>query len=242
MTRTALVTGGTRGIGAAVSYALKEAGYSVVANYAGNEEAAKAFSDENGIPTYRFDVSNGTACAEIIGQIEAEHGGIDILVNNAGILRDVMFHRMDAEAWSSVMRTNLDSMFHVTRCVIEGMRERRFGRIVNLSSINAQQGQMGQTNYVASKAGIIGFTRALALESASRGITVNALAPGYIATEMVSAMPQDILESKILPLIPVGRLGEPEDVARIVVFLASDEAGFITGSVLSANGGQHIGG
>lgn len=240
MARVALVTGGTRGIGAAISAALKQAGYKVAANYAGNDEAANRFKGETGIPVFKFDVSDAASCEAGIRSVEAELGPIDILVNNAGITRDGMFHKMTFDQWSAVMRTNLDSMFTCTRPVIEGMRERGFGRIVIVSSINGQKGQMGQANYSAAKAGVIGFAKALALENANKGVTVNVVAPGYIATEMVKAVPEEVLKSKILPLIPVGRLGEADEIARAVLFLAGDEAGFITGSTLSANGGQYM--
>jgi acetoacetyl-CoA reductase len=240
MTRTALVTGGTRGIGAAVAIALKNAGFVVVANYHGSEETAHAFRDQTGIALCKFDVSDFAACKAGIAQIEVDLGTIDVLVNNAGITRDAMLHKMDPEGWSAVISTNLDSLFNTTRNVIEGMRARGFGRIINISSINGQKGQMGQTNYCAAKAGLIGFTKALAQESAAKGITVNAVAPGYIATEMVKAIPENVLNEHILPHIPVGRLGEPNEIARAVVFLASDEAGFITGSTLSVNGGQYM--
>jgi acetoacetyl-CoA reductase len=240
MARVALVTGGTRGIGAAVSRALKAAGYNVAAVYHGNDEAALKFKAETGIPVFKWDVSSYEACTGGIKQVEAELGPIEVLVNNAGITRDAMLHRMKPEQWTEVINTNLGSLFNMCRQVIEGMRARKFGRIVNISSINGQKGQMGQTNYSAAKAGEIGFTKALALESARNGITVNAIAPGYINTEMVQAVPKDVLEKNILPLIPVGRLGEPEEIARCVVFLAADDAGFITGSTLTANGGQYF--
>ncbi len=240
MARVAVVTGGTRGIGAAISTALKAAGYKVAANYAGNDEAASAFHKEAGIPVYKWDVSSAEACEAGLKTVEAEHGPVDVLVNNAGITRDTMFHRMTAEQWRAVIDTNLCGLFNMCRPLIEGMRERNFGRIINISSINGQKGQMGQTNYSAAKAGEIGFTKALALETARKGITVNAICPGYIGTEMVRAVPKDVLEKAILPNIPVGRLGEPEEVARCVVFLASDDAGFITGSTLTANGGQYM--
>ncbi len=240
MARVALVTGGTRGIGAAISVALKEAGYSVAAGYGGNDAAAEAFKADTGIPVYRFDVGDFDACRAGIAQIESDLGPVDVLVNNAGITRDGMLHKMTPENWRAVITTNLDSLFNMTRNVIEGMRARGFGRIVSISSINGQKGQMGQSNYSAAKAGIIGFTKSVAQENAFKGITVNAVAPGYIGTEMVRAMPEEVLKTKILPLIPVGRLGEPEDVARCVVFLAGDDAGFITGSTLTANGGQYM--
>jgi acetoacetyl-CoA reductase len=238
MGRVALVTGGTRGIGQAVSIALKDAGYNVVASYGGNDEAANKFKSETGIAVYKFDVSNFDACASAIKMIEGDVGPIEVLVNNAGITRDRPLHRMSKEEWDAVISTNLSGLFNTCRNVIDGMRSRGFGRIINISSVNGQKGQFGQTNYAASKAGDLGFTRALALETASKGITVNAVAPGYIATEMVRAVPENVLKEKILPLIPVGRLGEPDEIARCVVFLASDAAGFVTGSTLSANGGQ----
>jgi len=240
MARIALVTGGTRGIGRAISLALKESGAAVAANYGGNDEAANAFKIEAGIPVFKFDVGDFEACKEGLVQIEAEVGPIDILVNNAGITRDKPLHKMDPGDWNAVIATNLTSAFNTSRNVIDGMRERGFGRIINIGSINGQKGQFGQTNYSAAKAGLIGFTKAFALETASKGITVNAVAPGYIATEMVMAVPEEVLNTKILPLIPVGRLGEPEEIGRCVVFLAADEAGFITGSTLSANGGQYM--
>jgi acetoacetyl-CoA reductase len=240
MARVAVVTGGTRGIGEAISKALKAAGYKVAANYAGNDEAAQKFKSETGIPVYKWDVSSYQSCAEGLKQVEADLGPIEVLVNNAGITRDSMFHRMKPEQWSDVINTNLNSLFNMCRPVIEGMRERKFGRIINISSINGQKGQMGQTNYSAAKAGELGFTKALAQESARSGITVNAICPGYIATEMVKAVPKEVLDKSILPHIPLGRLGEPDEVARCVVFLASDDAGFITGSTLSANGGQFM--
>src|ERR1700736_4413132 len=238
MARVAVVTGGTRGIGEAISQGLKQAGYKVAANYAGNDEAAQKFKAATGIPVYKWDVSSFEACAAGVQQVEADLGPIEILVNNAGIARDAMFHRMKPEQWTAVINTNLHSLFNMCRPVIEGMRARRFGRIINISSINGQKGQMGQANYSAAKAGEIGFTKALALESAKNGITVNAVCPGYIATEMVKSVPQEVLDKSILPYIPIGRLGEPEEIARCVVFLAADEAGLITGSTLSANGGQ----
>jgi acetoacetyl-CoA reductase len=240
MARVAVVTGGTRGIGAAISKGLQAAGYRVAANYGGNDEAANRFKGETDIGVYKFDVSDPAACEAGLKAIEAALGPVDILVNNAGITRDGMFHRMSYENWSAVIRTNLDSMFTMTRPLIEGMRSRGFGRIILISSINGQKGQAGQANYSAAKAGVIGFAKALAQENASRGITVNVIAPGYIATEMVRAVPEEVLKGKILPLIPVGRLGEAEEIARTVTFLASDEAGFITGSTLSINGGQYM--
>jgi acetoacetyl-CoA reductase len=240
MPRVALVTGGTRGIGAAICKTLKAAGYTVAATYGGNDEAAQKFKAETGIHVYKWDVSSFDACAAGVQQVEAALGPVDVLVNNAGITRDAMFHRMKPEQWNAVVNTNLNSLFNMCRPVIEGMRARKFGRIIMISSINGQKGQMGQTNYSAAKAGELGFTKALAQESAKSGITVNAICPGYIATEMVKAVPQDVLEKNILPLIPLGRLGEPEEIARCVAFLASDDAGLITGSTLTANGGQHM--
>ena len=240
MARVALVTGGTRGIGAAICNALKDAGCQVAANYGGNDEAAKAFTEATGIKSYKWDVSDTAACLAGVGRVELEVGPVDVLVNNAGIAADAMFHRMTRESWQAVIATNLDSVFNMTRHVIEGMRARGYGRIVNISSINGQKGQIGQCNYAAAKAGLIGFTKALAQESAKSGITVNAICPGYIATEMVKAVPQDVLEKSILPHIPLGRLGEPEEIARCVVFLAADEAGWITGSTLTINGGQFM--
>lgn len=240
MSRVAVVTGGSRGIGAAISKALKAAGYKVAATYAGNDDAANAFKKETGIPVYKWDVSNTEACAAGLKKVEADLGPIEVLINNAGITRDSAFHRMTAEQWHAVINTNLNSLFNMTRPVIEGMRARKFGRIINISSINGQKGQFGQTNYSAAKAGDLGFTKALAQESAKLGITVNAICPGYIATEMVMAVPQDVREKSIIPQIAVGRLGEADEIARCVVFLAADEAGFITGSTLSANGGQYM--
>ena len=237
MTRTALVTGGTRGIGAAISIALKDAGYKVAANYAGNEEAAARFRGETGIAVYKWSVADYEACTEGIRQVEAALGPVDILVNNAGITRDAMFHKMTPQQWREVIDTNLTGLFNMTHPLWPGMRERKFGRIISISSINGQKGQVGQANYSAAKAGDIGFTKALAQEGAKAGITVNAICPGYIATEMVMAVPEKVRES-IIAQIPVGRLGEPEEIARCVVFLASDEANFITGSTLTVNGGQ----
>jgi acetoacetyl-CoA reductase len=240
MSRVALVSGGTRGIGAAIAKGLKAAGYKVAANYAGNDEAAAKFKSETGIPVFKWDVSSFDACSEGIKKIEAELGPVDVLVNNAGITRDAMLHRMTIDQWNAVITTNLNSLFNMCRPVIEGMRTRKFGRIINISSINGQKGQMGQTNYSAAKAGDIGFTKALAQESAKAGITVNAICPGYVNTEMVQAVPKDVLEKNIIPQIPVGRLGEPDEIARCVVFLASDDAGFITGSTMTVNGAQYI--
>ena len=240
MPRNALVTGGTRGIGAAIAKSLKAAGHKVAANYGGNDEAAHKFKAETGIPVYKWDVSSFEACAGGVKQVEADLGPVDILVNNAGITRDAQLHRMTLEQWQAVINTNLGSLFNMTRQVIEGMRARKFGRIINISSINGQKGQFGQTNYSAAKAGDIGFTKALAREGARVGITVNAICPGYIATDMVKAMSKEVLEKSVLPEIPIGRLGEPEEIGRCVVFLASDDAGLITGSTLTANGGQYI--
>ena len=240
MGRVAVVSGGTRGIGAAISRALAAAGYRVAAVYHGNDAAAAKFKSETAIPVYKWDVSDYAACVAGLKNVGADLGPIDILVNNAGITRDTMLHKMAPEQWYIVINTNLNSLFNMTRPVIEGMRGRGFGRIVNISSINGQRGQMGQTNYAASKAGDIGFTKSLAQENASKGITVNAICPGYIATEMVKAVPKDILEKLILPQIPVRRLGEPEEIARCVAFLVADEAGFITGATLSVNGGQYM--
>jgi acetoacetyl-CoA reductase len=240
MARVALVTGGTRGIGHAISIALKNSGYRVAASYAGNDAAAQAFQVETGIPVYKFDVSNYEATEKAVQQIAKDIGPIDVLVNNAGITRDGMFHKMTKQQWDEVIGTNLNGLFNVTRQVWEGMRARKFGRVINISSINGQKGQMGQVNYSASKAGDLGFTKALAQEGARAGITVNAICPGYIATEMVKAVPKEVLEKNILPQIPVGRLGEPNEIARCVVFLASDDAGFVTGSTLTANGGQYF--
>jgi acetoacetyl-CoA reductase len=239
MARVALVTGGTRGIGAAISKALKAAGYKVAASYAGNDAAAEKFKAETGIPVYKWDVASFDACAGGIKNVEADLGPIEVLVNNAGITRDTAFHKMTLDQWNAVINTNLGSLFNMTRHVIEGMRSRKFGRIINISSINGQKGQFGQVNYSAAKAGDIGFTKALALENAKGGITVNVIAPGYINTEMVQAVPKDVLEKNVIPQIPVNRLGEPEEIARAVLFLAADDAGFITGSTLTVNGGQY---
>jgi acetoacetyl-CoA reductase len=239
MTRVALVTGGTRGIGAAISEALLKAGYGVAATYAGNDVAAKAFRAKTGAVVYRWDAGDFEACVAGIREVEAAVGPIDVLVSNAGIVRDSALHKMTRAQWDEVIATDLNALFNMCRPVIEGMRARKFGRIINISSINGQKGQFGQTNYSAAKAGDLGFTRALALESAGSGITVNAVCPGYIHTEMLDAGPPEVMEKSILPLIPVGRLGEPGDIARAVVFLAADEASFITGSTLSVNGGQY---
>ncbi|MDA4845687.1 beta-ketoacyl-ACP reductase [Hoeflea poritis] len=240
MSRVAIVTGGTRGIGAAISVGLKEAGYNVAANYAGNDEKANAFKDETGIPVYKWDVSDYQSCVDGIAKVEADLGPVEVLVNNAGITRDTMFHKMTPENWTDVINTNLTGLFNMTHPVWPGMRDRGFGRVINISSINGQKGQMGQVNYSSAKAGDLGFTKSLAQEGAAKGITVNAICPGYIGTEMVRAVPEKVLNERILPLIPVGRLGEPEEIARCVVFLASDDAGFITGSTISANGGQYF--
>jgi acetoacetyl-CoA reductase len=240
MARTAIVTGGTRGIGAAISIALKNAGYSVAANYAGNDEAAQKFKAETGIPVYKWSVAEYDACAAGISQVEADLGPVDILVNNAGITRDAMFHKMTPQQWGEVINTNLSGLFNMTHPLWTGMRDRKFGRVINISSINGQKGQAGQANYSAAKAGDIGFTKALAQEGARAGITVNAICPGYIGTEMVKAIDAKVLAERIIPQIPVGRLGEPEEIARCVLFLASDDAGFITGSTISANGGQYF--
>ena len=239
MTRVALVTGGTRGIGRAISLALRKENYVVAANYAGNEATAKAFTQETGIPAYRFDVADYAACDAAVKKITGELGPIDVLVNNAGITRDSTLHRMTPQQWAEVIQTNLTSCFNMCHCVIESMRGRSFGRIVNIGSINGQAGQYGQVNYAAAKSGIHGFTKALAQEGASKGITVNAIAPGYINTDMVRAVPANVLE-KIVARIPVGRLGEAEEIARGVIFLVADDAGFITGSTLSINGGQYM--
>ncbi len=238
MARTALVTGGTRGIGAAISVALKEAGCTVAANYAGNDDAARKFTDETGIKAFKWSVADYDACKAGVAEVEAELGPVDILVNNAGITRDGMFHKMTPQQWKEVIDTNLSGVFNMTHPVWPGMRERKFGRVITISSVNGQKGQAGQANYSAAKAGDIGFTRALAQEGARAGITVNVVAPGYIGTEMVMAIDEKVLNERIIPQIPVGRLGTPEEMARIVVFLASDDAGFITGSTISANGGQ----
>ncbi len=239
MARVALVTGGSRGIGEAIAKGLKAAGCTVAATYHGNDVAAEKFKKETGIAVYKWDVAKFDDCKAGVAKVQAELGPVEILVNNAGITRDATMHRMTPEQWTAVIDTNLNSAFYMSRTVIEGMRERGFGRIVNISSINGQKGQIGQTNYSAAKAGLIGFTKALAQENANKGITVNAITPGYIATEMVRAVPEEILK-KIVAMIPVGRLGEADEIARCVVFLASDNAGFITGSTLTANGGQYM--
>ena len=239
MGKVALVTGGTRGIGKAISKGLKDAGYSVAANYAGNDESAKACADELGIEVFKWDVGDFAACQAGLAEVEAKLGPVDVLVNNAGIVRDAMLHKMTAEKWAEVIRVDLDSIFNMSRNVIDGMRERGFGRIINISSINGQKGQMGQTNYSAAKAGVIGFTKALAQETARKNITVNVVAPGYIDTDMMAGVPDNVLEA-IIGTIPVGRLGKAEEIAHCVTFLADEKAAFVTGSVLTANGGQYI--
>ncbi|MEL6287394.1 MAG: acetoacetyl-CoA reductase [Pseudomonadota bacterium] len=240
MSRVAIVTGGTRGIGEAIAKAMKDAGYTVAATYGGNDEAAQKFKDATGISVYKWDCGDAQACADGVAQVQSELGDVDIVVNNAGITRDGMLHKMTAENWSDVIRTNLDSVFYMTKPVIDGMRERGFGRIISISSINGRKGQMGQANYSAAKAGLLGFTKALAQEGARKGITANVIAPGYINTEMVAAVPKEVLEKNIIPQIPVGRLGEASEIARCVTFLASDDAGFITGACIDANGGQYF--
>jgi acetoacetyl-CoA reductase len=239
MARVAVVTGGTRGIGKAIAVGLKNAGYTVAANYGNDDVAAEQFQNETGVPVFKFNVGDFASCQEGVVAIEAQLGPIDVLVNNAGITRDTTMHRMSFEQWNAVIQTNLSSCFNMSRAVIDGMRERHFGRIVNVGSINGQAGQYGQVNYAAAKSGIHGFTKALAQEGAPRGITVNAVAPGYVDTDMVRAVPADVLE-KIIARIPVGRLGKAEDIARTVLFLVADNADFITGSTLSVNGGQHM--
>jgi len=241
MSKVALVTGGTRGIGAAISVGLKNAGYKVAANYGGNDEAANKFKEETGIAAFKWDVGNFEACTAGIKDVEGALGPISVLVNNAGITRDAMLHKMTPQQWRQVVDVNLDSMFNMCRNVIDGMRERNFGRIVNISSINGQKGQMGQTNYSAAKAGIIGFTKALAQETAKKGITVNVICPGYIDTEMVMAVPEKVLES-IIATIPVGRLGKAVEIAKMTLFLAGDDAAFITGATMTVNGAQYIAG
>lgn len=238
MGRVALVTGGTRGIGAAIAVALKDAGYLVAANYAGNDEAAAKFNAQTGIATYKWSVADYEACVDGIAKVEADLGPVEVLVNNAGITRDAMFHRMTPEQWREVIDTNLSGVFNMTHPIWPGMRQRKFGRVINISSINGQKGQAGQANYSAAKAGDLGITKALAQEGARAGITVNAICPGYIGTEMVLAIDEKVLKERIIPQIPVGRLGEPDEIARCVVFLADDNAGFISGSTLSANGAQ----
>lgn len=241
MSKVALVTGGTRGIGAAISKQLKEAGYTVAANYAGNDEAAAKFKEETGIPVYKFNVGDFEAVAAGIAQIEEELGGIEVLVNNAGITQDSMLHKMTPQAWNEVIQVNLGSMFNTSHAVINGMRDRGFGRIINISSINGQKGQMGQTNYSAAKAGVIGFTKAFAQETARKGITVNCIAPGYVDTDMVADVPPKVLEG-IIATIPVGRLGDADEIAYCVLFLADEKASFVTGATLTANGAQYIAG
>ncbi|MGV6801408.1 MAG: acetoacetyl-CoA reductase [bacterium] len=239
MARNAIVTGGTRGIGKAICIAMRDAGYNVVANYAGNEEAADRFRQETDLPAVKFDVSNLQECAAAIATLEQEQGPTDILVNNAGITRDVAFHRMEEHQWKDVLHTNLDSLYNVTRPIINGMRDRNFGRIINISSVNGQKGQFGQANYSAAKAGVLGFTRALAQENARKGITVNAIAPGYTKTSMLTGLKPEVLDS-IIADIPMGRLGQPEEIGEAVKFLCSDQGGFMTGAVLSINGGQYF--
>jgi len=240
MTQVALVTGGTRGIGAAISIALKNAGYTVAANYAGNDDAAAAFSAETGIATYKWSVADYDACTLGVKLVEADLGPVAVLINNAGIARDGMPHKMTLSQWKEVIDTNLNGLFNMTHQVWGGMRDRKFGRVINISSINGQKGQAGQANYSAAKAGDLGFTKALAQEGARAGITVNAICPGYIGTEMVRAIDEKVLNERIIPQIPVGRLGAPEEIARCVLFLAAQDAGFITGATLSANGGQYF--
>src|SRR5947209_19159448 len=240
MSRVAVVTGGTRGIGAAISKALLAAGHKVAATYHGNDEAAAKFKAETGASVYKWDVSDYNACVEGLAKVEAELGPVKVLVNNAGITKDGFFHKMTPEQWYGVINTNLNSLFNMTRPVWEGMRSRKFGRVICISSINGQKGQAGQVNYSAAKAGDLGFVKALAQESANKGITVNAICPGYIGTEMVQAIDPEVLKAKIIPLIPVGRLGQPDEIARAVCFLAGEEGGFITGATLSINGGQYM--
>ncbi|MCK9541360.1 MAG: acetoacetyl-CoA reductase [Novosphingobium sp.] len=239
MARLAIVTGGTRGIGQAISIRLKQDGITVVANYAGNEDKARAFSEATGIPAYRWDVGDHEACLEGCGRVEREVGPVDIVVNNAGVTRDGVLHKMSFEDWNDVMRINLGGCFNMAKATFPGMRERGWGRIVNIGSINGQAGQYGQVNYAAAKSGIHGFTKALAQEGAKFGVTVNAIAPGYIDTDMVAAVPPPVLE-KIVAKIPVGRLGQAEEIARGVAFLCAEDAGFVTGSTMSINGGQHM--
>ena len=239
MARTALVTGGTRGIGKAICLALKQAGYAVAANYAGNDAAAAAFTEDTGVKAFKWSVADYDACVAGIADVEAALGPVDVLVNNAGITRDAPFHKMSPQQWREVIDTNLTGVFNMTHPVWPGMRDRGFGRIITISSINGQKGQFAQANYSAAKAGDLGFTKALAQEGARKGITVNAICPGYIATDMVMAVPEEVRQ-QIIATIPVGRLGEAEEIARCVAFLASDEAGFITGATLTANGGQYM--
>lgn len=240
MSKIALVTGGTRGIGKSIALALKAQGYNVAVNYASRDEVAQAFTKETGIPAWKWDVANFDACKQAVAEIEAAMGGhVEVLVNNAGITRDGFMHKMGIDHWQEVISTNLNSCFNMSRAVIENMRNGNFGRIVNISSINGQLGQFGQTNYSAAKAGVLGFTKALARETAAKGITVNSIAPGYIATDMTSSMSEDVLK-KIVGGIPVGRMGQPEEIARAVLFLVGDNSGFITGETLSINGGQFM--
>jgi acetoacetyl-CoA reductase len=240
MARVAIVTGGTRGIGAAISKALKAAGYQVAATYHANDDAAAKFKAETGVQVYKWNVASYDECVAGLAQVAKDLGPVDVLVNNAGITKDTMFHKMTPDHWYAVINTNLNSLFNMTRPVIDGMRERGFGRIITVSSVIGQKGGMGQSNYAAAKAGEIGFTKSLALENATKGITVNAICPGYIATEMVKKIPQETLDKAVLPQIPVRRLGEPEEIARCVVFLAADDAGLMTGSTLSASGGMYM--
>jgi len=239
MTKTALITGGTRGIGAAIATALQEAGHTVVVTYQGNDEAAKAFTQDTQIPARKWDVADFDACEQGIAEVASAFGDIDVLVNNAGITRDGMLHKMNPDDWDSVIRTNLTSAFNMTRAVINGMRDRGFGRIIQIASINGQKGQMGQANYAAAKAGLIGFTKSVAQENARKGVTANVVAPGYIGTDMLSSMPEAVLD-KIIAQIPVNRLGQADEIGKAVAYLASDEAGFVTGSTLSINGGQSM--
>jgi acetoacetyl-CoA reductase len=239
MARVAIVTGGTRGIGEAISIALRDAGMKVAANYAGNEERAREFTERTGIPAFKWDVSDYQACQEGVAKVESELGAVDVLVNNAGITRDTTMKRMDHQKWQDVMDTNLGGCFNMAKAVWDGMTDRKYGRIVNIGSINGQAGQYGQVNYAAAKSGIHGFTKALAQEGARANVTVNAIAPGYIDTDMVAAVPEDVL-GKIVAKIPVGRLGRADEIARGVAFLVDENGGFITGSTLSINGGQHM--
>ena len=240
MQRLAVVSGGTRGIGAAISVALQGLGHTVVVSYGGNDDAAQRFTSETGIAARKWDVGDAAACERELGAIADEHGAVSILVNNAGITRDGMLHRMDAAKWDAVVTTNLSSLFYMTRPVINGMRDQGWGRIVNISSVNGIKGQMGQSNYSAAKAGVIGFTKAVAQENARKGVTVNAVAPGYINTEMVAAVPEDVLNKAILPLIPTGRLGEADEVANAVAFLVGEKSDWITGATININGGQYM--
>ncbi len=239
MSKVAIVTGGTRGIGRAISTELKSRGYTVAANYGGNDEAARKYHEETGIPVFKWDVGDYEACATGVKQVEDQLGPISVLVNNAGITRDAVLHKMTPQQWKDVIHTDLESVFNMTRNVINGMRDRSFGRIVSISSVNGQKGQIGQSNYAAAKAGIIAFSRTIAAENAKKGITVNVVAPGYIDTEMVQAVPENVLQA-IIAQIPIGRLGRAEEIAKCVAFLASDDSGFITGSTISANGGQYF--